>query len=202
MGMYRVVINLGGFNGGPGVNVWHVLNPTIGGVPSNADAITSAFDAFYTAIRPQLQSDVSVTVPNTMQEIDIPSGQPTAVLGGTIGDALISGNGTANNAHFNAMKVQLRTGVFEDGRELTGGPFIGPYGSTINTTGTLLATARTNVQSALVTLQSTLTTAGWPLVVYRRPRPAGNLPARQGSAALVTALTVWDLPAVQRRRRQ
>lgn len=203
MAVTRVVCTLNGFVGAPGINVWHVADPTFGAVPVSADSITTAFDAFYTAIATLLQSDVNVTIPNTLLNYDIANGQPVSATPGTLGDQSASGTGTTSSAHFVAAKVQLRTGVYEDGRELRGGPFIGPWGRGMNPDGSLpVSSGTTLLNTSLQTLATALTTAGYPLVVYRQPREATDtLPARVGSAALVSSIAVNPLPAVQRRRR-
>lgn len=198
--LYRVECELTGFAGAPGFNTWFFSAVTQDA--ATADAITTALDTFYTAVRTFLQDDVIVTVPNDLLVIDDSDGQPQAIQGGTAGPASIAGNGPEDLAHFTQAKLQLRTGTFVDGRELRGGPFLGPWGGTISAEGNIGTTAQTTITSALDTLRAGIGLAGAPLVIWRRPKPATETePAVPGTNAAVTTVGVWNRPAVQRRRR-
>lgn len=197
----RVPVELQGFAGGPGVNIWHVTST--GGIPGyDADSITTAFSQFYDDASNRLQSDVTAVIPNTFLIYDVASGQPLEPLTGTIGPQQESGSGGNAFSHFTSYKVQARTLQYEDGRELRGGVFLGPAEGTIDADGSWAAAGLAQLDQALTDLATALTTAGQPLVVYRQPRPAGSLPAREGSVALVQQISAWNLPAVQRSRRQ
>lgn len=203
MPLIRVPCELSGFNGGPGVNVWHCFGDAS---PSSAmaDLLTTAFDAFYEDVRLYIQSDVTITIPNSFLTYNVATGQPDGAFSGTIGPLTETGSQNTTASHSVQAKVQLRTGLFEDGREIRGGPFIGPQAGAINAGGEYQADLITAFRTALTTLANTLLTDLVPVGVYRRPRPAdpaNNVPARPGSFAVATSFDVWQVPATQRRRR-
>lgn len=201
----RFKVDLSGFSGGPGVNTWFVADVTGGETPDQAtvDGTAAALSAFYTTIAGFLQGDLFWTVDPSVAIVEATDGEVQSVL--TVGTGPFSGQGTnvTPSAHFLMFKTQLRTGQFEDGRELRGGPFIGPIASNVlQADGNVVPANISTMNTALSDLAAAINTAGGLLVVYRRPRAAsGTLPARAGSLAAVTSATIWSKPAVLRSRR-
>jgi hypothetical protein len=101
------------------------------------------------------------------------------------------------------VKVQLRTGVFEDGREIRGGIFLGPIGGAqVTTSGQVEASYRATITAELSDLALQLELNSTPLSVYRRPREASaGVSARPGRVVPVTGVGASVVPAVLRSRR-
>ena len=193
MPLARYKVDLGGFAGAPGLNVWFFEN----GDAINADVIGPALRTFYDSVKAQLATGVTVNVPPVAELINEESG---ALEGfdpqGTL-NAVVTGTSAGGLSRATQMKIQARTSAVRDGRLIQGGIFLGPVGETAITTGGEIASAaQTTVVNALVAMKTALQADGTVWVVYSRP-----LETRVGLAAAVTAQSVWNIPGVQRDRR-
>lgn len=203
MVLMRAPVALTGFSGGPGVNVWHFGEEGGTAGPTEVQAAATALGVFYDAIKSRYQVDVTITVPPAFVVIEPASGQPQRLeLVGSPVSPIAGGDPTAA-PHFQSAKVQLRTGVYREGREIRGGPFLGPLAGIVNQSGgTWGEVMLDQFDAALATLVSAMQTASFPLAVYRYPRPASSpLGARDGDQAVVSSALTWEYPAVQRSRR-
>lgn len=209
MAVVRVRCPLTGFSGGPGVNTWFIDDAFIGGgdEPEQVGFALADLRAFYQSLRAGIQQDVTISFEPQVAVLDVPSGQVQQVITSESTPLPVNGTGTSPTSHATMVKTRLLTGVFSDGREIRGGPFIGPIGPNgIAGNGDLTSQTVTDYTAALNTLISALPIHGTSLQVYRRPRAAdaGASPpvtARPGQKAAVVNAGVFPRPAVLRSRR-
>jgi hypothetical protein len=100
-------------------------------------------------------------------------------------------------------KIQLLSGVFEDGRQIRGGCFLGPIGGEQTAAnGSLESSFRDTIIAELDDLAQVLSAATTPLSIYRRPREAApGVTPRPGRVVPVTSVSASALPASLRSRR-
>lgn len=192
---------------GGGVNSWTFVQAAIPSdpfPPSSVDLVRDSLETFYTDLDGYFPPSGHVTLPPEASLYDESTGQLTAVVSGTGGSAVVDGtDASSKTSRATQLKIQTRSGVIQDGRELRGGIFFGPISETALTiSGVLDSATITAVETAGSALLSTLVAGGVLMVVWRRPRPA-SAPggARDGSLALVQSISVWNQPAVLRSRR-
>lgn len=200
-------VDISGRVEGEAVNSWTMVQGSIPSdpfPPSSVDAAQTALNDFYTAITSRFNSSLDWTFPTTVDVFDEATGQLQSVVSGTGAPTTESGSASASTlSTATQMKLQTRSGVVQDGRELRGGVFLGPIaGAATDNDGMINSTTQSLIATAGATLLSDLVAAGIFLVVWRRPRPA-SAPggARAGSLALVQSISVWNKPAVLRSRR-
>lgn len=203
--IYRFQVDLTGFTGAPGVNTWFIGVDPAGGelTEATANGAAALFRQFYLDARGVLQTDVTANINPEVTGIDDVTGETVSVQTITTVPNSVTGQGAGSGSHATMLKLRLLTGVFEDGRQIRGGPYLGPISSSAITGGGAIdATDRSEVVAAGVVLAQVLEAQGTRLRVWRRPREAaGGLPARDGRSEVVTAFSCGTVPAVLRSRR-
>jgi hypothetical protein len=201
----RFKVDLSGFSGAPGVNTWFVGDTGLSAGPSQGtvDGTAVALDAFYEAVKGVIQSDVSWSVDPSVGVLDVETGVLDSIMAAAGGPFSGVATGINQGGHMTMIKTQLRTGSYNDGREVRGGPFIGPVVAAVaDGPGTLTPAVTLTMNNALTALAGAINSAGGLLVVYRRPRAAApGVTARAGLLRAVTSATVFNKPAVLRSRR-
>lgn len=194
MPFYRATWVWSGFSGAPGYTTLNFLDPD----PisqSGLDQTGARSHTFWAAIAPYLPTGVSVTMPNTLEEVLSSNGELVAehvFPGGT------TVNGSAGNTYSSAVGacVTWRSPFVVNGRKLRGRTFLVPLGSQVfSADGTLSDSIRLNIQNAGNALANA--TTGIDLAVWHRPTAGLS----NGNAAGVSHCTVNDKGAVLRSRR-
>jgi hypothetical protein len=175
-----------------------------------AAACTQAVRDFWDACKAQISSGITFAVQSSVPRVEDTNGNIVAIDSGTAYSVTGTG-GTALAPLATQGLLRLRTGVYEDGREIRGRVFIPGVPTNAVASGaphpdylTVLNTAGAALVSAIL----------HELVVYRRERQAadalgtpgvpGYRPAhdhRDGTHALVTTTSAWTKFATLRSRR-
>lgn len=207
--LYRVRTASSGWTGAPGLNTFY-FSGNVDAVPpgTTSDLAKLAHDrvcAGFAAFLSQLPTVWTALVSPNVDVINDVNGDlvnsysvvPTATLQGTapVGFLPIS----------SMVLLRLNTSTFSDGSRLQGRAFIGPVAASVEGDGTPTASMITSALAMGTALQD-VGISGLPVIgVWRRPRAANPLkpllPARVGSFAPITSITVPDKFAVLRSRR-
>ena len=187
----RVRITLSGFQGGPGVTTFYVLNPT-----TAMPELKGLMAGFLT----KMPSVITCTYPTTGDYID----PVTGILAGSwIVSGLANDAGATSDSYSapSGILVSWLTGGILDGHRLRGRTFFVPVsGSAYQSDGSVIDAARSTLQT---TVNSKVSTLANNLVVWHRPRAASAAHPvdRAGGYDIVTAGLVSDKVAVLRSRR-
>ena len=203
--IFRVQIMSSGWLGAPGYNTIYFWLPTVD--QSFVDQIYTRVHALTDAIKGVYSKSVALTTVSEIDEIDSANGQVQktwACTPGTVvqGTSLVVGLAPPGIA----LLVQQKTGTFVGGHRIQGRHYIGPVGPyQLQDNGTPSEEARGALQGAFQALASD-GGSGHQQVIWSRPRKAnsgkkGNLPARDGSFAVVTSTSCADMFASMRSRR-
>jgi hypothetical protein len=201
--MLRVRVVGTGWSGAPALSTFYFLASAYDGAAAS-DAVARVHAHFLTsaAVFPPA---AAFQVDSNVDVLDPLNGNVTATLGAT---GQLAVQGAATNAAYlppaNCLLLQLETQTYLAGRRVRGRSYIGPV-------SVLQATATGGVAfgDGIAASSGIAFFNGTPianLAVWRRPRPAGsgvkgNLPQRDGSAAVVTSLGVSPKFAVLKSRR-
>lgn len=173
-----------GFPGAPGYSILYAT-PGAG--------ISGDVQAFFTAVRTELPSSVSITGPTGGDSIDPVTGTLTGTWSGGTGGTINGMSAAVYAGPAGAVVTWLTDGI-ANGRRVRGRTFLVPLSSSAyQTDGSLLAGSLTAIQSAANALVSS---AAGNLLVWHRP--VGGV---GGSAHAVTGAKVSDRVAVLRSRR-
>lgn len=194
----RVVINLSGFAGAPGVNVLHFSQGSLSswntaaitGVAEDVTGILFACKSFYApGLEMQVRPEVDI--------IDVASGEiidqfvPDDPFGPVFSDATDGAESRATQAI-----VRLRGDKWVNGRLIQGRMFMGPLaGSILDDDGNIPTNTRDDIQDAFVAITSGL---GARLAIYSRPNPTLS---KAGDYSDAVAVLVNQKPGVLRSRR-
>lgn len=200
--LLRVKTKWSGFSGAPGYTVLHFRDFGAGdgggGDASAASALAAVnrVSSFFTAARTALASTVTLNIEPEVDVLEDTTGELVTSFT-TPTQAPIFGNNSGNYSAATGAVINWKTGGVRNGRKIRGRSFLVPVGgSGMDAAGLLAAGARTAILNAGIAL---VDPAGSPdLVVYARPSGPG---ATDGQAALVTGVTVPNLLAVLRSRR-
>jgi len=204
--MYRVTTLIGGaYVQGGGITQQYF--DATGGTAAQAQ---TAVKNFWAQFASSVGSGTTFATNSAVETIDEVSGQITSVTSGTAGTTTGTG-GTEVLPMATQGLLQLRTGVFSDGREIRGRIFI----PAMLEGGSSAGVPTSSTQSAIAAAGAALIAdANSVLVVYRRPRVAtvalgnpgqvGYRPAkteRDGEFAVVTSAPAATKWAILRGRR-
>ena len=188
--IYRATATWTGFVGAPGYTSWFADDS---GTPAN---LITGLKGFFDAMTPWLPTDVTVSVPDTYDELDETTG--TLIASGTAPIAPGEFVGERTEV-YSAPAGACVTWVTDDvvaGRRVRGRTFIVPLSSYATALdGSLGATALTDIRTAA---SDAITAMGGAFCVWHRPTTAA--PA-SGSAHPITSFNVRDRVAVLRSRR-
>lgn len=179
---YRAVIS--GATGLPGLFTAYFVGSTPATTAEGLEA-ASRVRAVWAALPSHLPSSASLTFGPTADVIDPSTGKRTGSLSFAAPAGLSGTGGTAQTPLGMCIQGGLRTGVFNNGREVRGRSFIGPLiQGDIAVGGVPGGTLTTAVATALSKLGVTIVT---PLanVVWHRP-PKG------GTTGFTAAVTAYD----------
>lgn len=206
----RVKASWSGFQGAPGVNLWH-FGPADGSSGSwslpDAQAAVDRVRAFYTANTDSLPPGVQVTVAPDVECFNAENGSLQRVLGATTaGPAIGSGAGTGYASAVGAV-ISWRTNTVRNRRRIRGRTFIVPLaGTAYEANGTLTQATITRIQTAATTLRTAQ--GGAVFGIWARPKKDINLPDplpdytfSGGQFAAAISNSVPDMGAVLRSRR-
>lgn len=195
----RAIVQLDGWDGGPGVNVWTFSSGTGGVVWDDTDLaqIHSDLAAGYNVIDNYIQGGINITIPNVYDLFDVNTGN--------IVDQRVHGTQTVINTGGGKSAVSRATQVclglvgdkYIAGRRVRGRKFFGPANSLCvdSATGLVASSAVTAFESAF---EGMLTGLGPRVAVYRRPTSKGGA---DGDYADVGSFKVMRKPSVLRSRR-
>lgn len=184
--MYRTETIMTGVPGSPYYNRLH-FDEGAGTVPQDLIDATAAFwdDALV-----QTRDDLTAQVQSEVFQVDEATGVITAALGASSVSVSGSSSQPLKPPTTQAL-IRLRTGVYVDGRQITGRIFVPSlvFAAGADTPASTYVTA---LNAAMTALLAAATAAGNPLVVWSPTK---------GVTAEVTSWSVWDQFAVQRSRR-
>lgn len=196
MALARVVVDLFGWEGGPGVNVYHFEYDDDGALQD----VPNLLQAAYSSVKTYILSGVSIQTPIEAVEINVTDGVPKRIVAlpptvatiGTGSDGSIPRGTQANVRHF--------TDAVHEGRRLNGRNFIGPLaGGAIDGGGNISSGARAAFSAMFDGLQDLIEAR---LMVYHRERKATeDRPYSAGYAAHVQSSQCLTKPANLRGRR-
>lgn len=197
--MIRVKALWSGFQGAPGLTVFHFSKFDVGAgfVTADSQSAVDRVRSFFFGCTASLPAGVSVQVQGDAEIIE-GTDNSLVEIHATTQPAVVNGTATGTSyASPVGAVVNWRTNEIRKGRRIRGRSFLVPLaGSAFESNGTLSASTLTNVSSSANTLR---TAAGsTQLGVYARPTTKD---ATDGLWAQVTAHSVPDMGAVLRSRR-
>lgn len=184
--------------GAPGVSTFF-YGTALGSLPTQAQV--DGVRAFFFSLAGLLPSGLSITVPNSGDQINWLDGKITGSWSVPSAPLAVAGTGTGNYAGNAGAVIHWLTDDVVNGHRVRGRTFLVPLVSTaFDTAGSLSPTALNTISSAGNTLR---TVADGPPAVWSRPftDKTGAKPHRDGSAHPVTSVRVPDLAVSQRSRR-
>ena len=206
MGTWRVPATITGWNGGPGVNVWHLrtgADPGIAG-PDHGVQVGLALDAledFYQAIAGAMRGGLTITVGDELVNVDDGSESPAAA------PRTIS-TGAATDAAPSAAMLCVSWKTSLRARRGMGRTFCGPLARiTIDSDGSPTAGVMTQFRSAASALVAASTAAqDWSWGIYGQEKPLKTSQFDENGLPLkvlrdITGSSVSDKFAVLRSRR-
>lgn len=183
----RVVVQLDGWVGGPGVNVLHFSE---GFTPPwdeelVEDLVGTLYDA-YNACKDMLAPSVTVTVPAAVSIIDAGTGELVDIITSPSTPSVITSTGTSGSTSRAAQFcVRLNTSKFINGRRLQGRFFFGPMGGgLLSSTGQVTSTLSDNFSDAFSGL---ISGTGPRMAVWHRPKAGFPTSGDYGDVISVTA---------------
>lgn len=202
--IYRVRTVLSGWQGAPGLQTFYFEPVTAGTIDTVEaagcvarvrDGLEPTKGMYPTSWSAQVSGDVDIIDAVTGVLITTFSSAPLAVISGT--GAAAPGYGPTPSG----ILLTLNTSTVSSGSRIRGRSFFVPVGNAVDANGSPNAEYLATVLAAGQRLMSTVGPGGH-LTVWRRPRKASTLlPARPGTSALVTGVTVRDKYTVLRSRR-
>lgn len=183
--MERIVVELTGGTGLPGVNVFYG-DPAVPGLKTD-------LEAFYDDVADFFPNGITASIPSNGDLIEDSTG---ALAGTWSSGSPVQHTGflVQKYAAGVGVRIQWNTNGIRNGRRVRGGTFICPLTeSSLQTDGTLDG----SVLAALQTAADNLAAAGH-LLVWSRPTPGGGT---NGDSNLVTSATVPDRITALRSRR-
>lgn len=197
--MIRVKAAWSGFQGAPGLTVFHFSKFDVGSgfVTSDSQSAVDRIRSFFFGVNSALPAGVSVQVQGDAEIIEA-TDNSLVEIHATSMPAVVNGTATGTSyASPVGAVVNWRTNQIRNGRRVRGRSFLVPLaGSAFEGNGTLSASTLTSLKSAADTLRTAAGTT--QLGVYARPTTKD---ATDGLWAQVTANTVPDMGAVLRSRR-
>jgi len=181
---------------GPGYNLWHVSN--FAGAQTTDAAVQAAVDAirdFYAAIQFHYNDTATITVGESVVEVDATPPVVRAITPRTVVGTASSGQAPAQLA----LVMSLRSAVAT--RAGRGRIYLGPIKAADMTTGgRFVAASATTIQTAGNALIAALAALPQPYNLAIRNRTAGGVELPAGSHTVVMSVSVNDDIDTQRRR--
>ena len=189
-----------GAPGLPGYTNFHFFGVTE--TPAEADALAVRMRAFFLQINGFMSNAVTVSIRPIFENVNEVDGRLQSEVTATTVGAPVAGNYGGTLSAAAGAVVNWNTSTIQFGRRVRGRTFLVPMGGGLFAAdGTLETTSRNTLQDAA----AGLALAAPVMVVWSRPREAAvgppAEPARLGTVNLVTGVTVPDLAAVLRSRR-
>jgi len=205
--IYRVRVELSGWNGGPGVNTFFGLGFEEGDAnEASLNNFAQGIKAVYQSCSDLLSSDVLCTWDGTVDKLNIADAALMDRTGGLDEWTVVASAGNSAESRATQLKMQFKTDRLRGRRFLQGGIFFGPVRSEAVTYGG--DTAPSAAGRLISAFDGLLDVIGVNLAVYGQPtRPEtppgpGDPPNnRDGVAGYVQNVGVMRVPAVLRRRR-
>lgn len=194
-------VGLTGFPGSPGVNTLFTQRPA-GWDQDQLDGVSALLEAAYTSLKQFYINGVDITLDPVVTQLEDTDGAMTDVFSAPGWTIHSSAAGDTKIPRSTMAKLRLNTAEILNRRILRGGPFLGPLNEdALNGDGSLAQ----SFKDAAVAAFGGLTDApgGVRLVVWSRPvvDPETEEIERPGASADVRTITIGDLPAVLRSRR-
>ena len=189
----RQRVNWAGQSGGAGFSTFHLVREDL--TPLTAGQLVTAQAAIRTLFENSsewLPNDVTVSFPQTVDEIDSATGTLISSLTASSAQTNVPGAYTGNWQNGVGTRIVWETGLVDDGRRVRGFTYLVPYGGIFDTDGTLSSAATSDLNGVATALLAALDTAGTMLVCYSHQRHA---------FAQVTSGHVTDKAVVLRSRR-
>lgn len=152
--------------------------------------------AFFEAIKANIPSAVTITVPNEGDILEATTGDLIGAWSEPSGGGVTTGTFSGDYAQGVGVRVKWNTAGIYRGRRVKGSTFIVPIGAALFGTNGLLDPA---TQSIFQTAASNLITASPDLVVYSRKSDVA--PATDGEINTITSATVPSAVSWLRSRR-
>lgn len=195
-----VRLNWSGASGGPGLSQFAIA--AAGGTAwatADASSATSAVRNLAAAMALYIPDDIRLDVSRNVDLYDQVSGKLTGSVTAGSTPAQVVGQSASAFLAGAGFKTDWNTGVVLGGRRVVGKTYWVPaVGSAFDTDGTLLAATITNINTALSTFLSSLSTANLGMQVWHRP---GAKSAPAGTMVAVNSGSVKDRSAFLRNRR-
>lgn len=182
----KVAVSWNGFPGGPGVSIFYFRS---------ASTARPALGTFLTAIKYLIPDNVTLSIPNVGDQIDVATGRIVGTwTDGTPITVVGSGSSGSYAAASGASVRWLTTGVI-NGHRVNGRTYFVPLSALAYDNGTLLGTAQTAFQSAA---SAFIADAGVEMEIVHRPTTKGG---SDGASHIVTSAVVRDKQVVLTSRR-
>ena len=201
--LWQWQFTLDGWQGAPGVNTFFTTVGIGVAVEDQIQNTAGLFQSAYADMIDFFSEGISISCPEVVPEIDVATGQIQEAHSVPMVWSESSGTGGDAMSRATMGKLQFRTDLWRDGRQVRGGVFLGPVGTNaIDSTGLITGLFRSAAGDAFNGLTDVLSPNDARLAVYSRPRQAGpGVTQRDGALAHVTDVSLWNKPAVLRSRR-
>ena len=201
--MLKVKARWSGFQGSPGWTNFYFRDAAEGFFSqTQANDAVAKVNTFFVAAKPLLTSAVTITIQTDVEVVDDADGTLDSVFNVTAPAAIVGTNAVATFSGPTGAVITWRTSSVHNSRRVRGRTFLVPTSTAcFQNDGTLDNTHRTNLTTAATALADQ---AGSPdLVIWARPKkdPVTKAITSPGASFNVTGVTVPDLAAVLRSRR-
>lgn len=180
--VYRMLVDWSIPGAGPSATVLHIND----GGTSPQGAVTP-IRTFFTALQSFLPNEVQVAINPEVHRLNTDTGILMEVLP-IVPGAAIAGTSSSAWAAGTGFRVDWFTGVVIGGRQLRGRTFIVPSVGSFGNAGEVNSTTVTAVNTAAGNLISNLSAAGYPLVVWHRPKNSAGGTTRSVTVGSCNAL--------------
>jgi hypothetical protein len=190
----RVVVELGGWFGAPGANVWHFCAMGHGTISDeNVNGFLEDLKGAYANTSDQYAPGVTFTFPAIVPVFTAETGTLVYFAGSDEPQASVTGSGNGTESRATQALLQLGTSDIRNNRLVQGRSFLGPLGSAqIGADGLVTSTCRTLFAAQFGPLASAI---GPRLAVWSRPN--GTL---AGQVSDVQSVVVRQRPGTLRGR--
>ncbi len=192
----RAVVELGGWFGAPGVNVWHFCAPAHGEITAAyANSFLETLYESYSANPADWASGVTITFPAVCPVFEAESGDLLYYAGDDDPQPTVTGSGGEPVARATQALLRLNTSDIRNNRLIRGRVFLGPAsGDCLDSTGLIATATRADFENNFAGVVDPL---GPRAVVWSRPVAGAG-----GVVADVNTLQVRDRPGILRGRNE
>lgn len=197
--------NWSGTTGGPGLTqlaIAAITDPHSWDAAAAQNAV-NAVRAMWFANNASLPDNIKLDVSPVVDVYNSITGALVGSYTAATVPSQVVGLNTGSFSMANGIKVNLNTGQIRNGRRVRGSMFIVPAGmDRFTTDGMVVAGTRTNINSSLTSMATTLATSNLQLQVWSRPIPAEKkYGPRDGVLTPVTGFETSEKGAILRGRR-